>query len=533
LINSLFKCTLCHGLIRSPTVINECLHRFCKLCITVVESPLINSLFKCTLCHGLIRSPTVINECLHRFCKLCITNYFENNNNKKCPTCQMTIANPLETLKSDLTFQRLLYKIFPSIFQREIACKPSLLSPTITNESTRIYIDSTIDVYLEYWDISLDLFPNSNKSSITISSCHLECKANAPLLLLEKFIRNKHLLSPELKIDLFYKNFLLNTNNERFIDICYCFDRMNKNQTLDIRFLVSPYGYKAILNRIRELKNPIPPSIEISEPTAIPEKENPTISPSSASSSSNSSTIDPKLKVKIRRSQASTNDWYIPESKKSTEPVELPDLVNSCETIKKITKRKPQSTPNDSSTKKKPCTTSTFFSLGHVSQPNRTSLIKSQSKPRRRTRFIPTMVKAPPSIFDRISMNQYDYSDPDSDTSPICSTNDLLEQPVTTFRPSEMVIVNVEGNVADPTDNRRTQKTVCKVPPYIPERSSTINSPPDKSSSIVKPTPIYPTLSPMRRTLLPKKIPTIIPTLASRIPSPDLNNTTPLDLSLK
>ena len=34
-----------------------------------VESPLVNSLFKCTLCHGLIRSPTVINECLDR-CKL-------------------------------------------------------------------------------------------------------------------------------------------------------------------------------------------------------------------------------------------------------------------------------------------------------------------------------------------------------------------------------------------------------------------------------------------------------------------------------
>lgn len=32
----------------------------------VVESPLVNSLFTCTLCHGLIRSPTVINECLHR-----------------------------------------------------------------------------------------------------------------------------------------------------------------------------------------------------------------------------------------------------------------------------------------------------------------------------------------------------------------------------------------------------------------------------------------------------------------------------------
>ncbi|CAF5031684.1 unnamed protein product, partial [Rotaria socialis] len=39
----------------------------------------------------------------------------------------------MDTLKTDLTFQRLLYKIFPSIFQREIACKPSLLSSTITN----------------------------------------------------------------------------------------------------------------------------------------------------------------------------------------------------------------------------------------------------------------------------------------------------------------------------------------------------------------------------------------------------------------
>jgi hypothetical protein len=143
------------------------------------------------------------------------------------------------------------------------------------------------------------------------------------------------------------------------------------------------------------------------------------------------------------------------------------------------------------------------------------------------------MVKAPPSIFDRIPPTHYDYSDPDSDNSPLYSANDLLEQPVTTLRPSEMVIVNVEGNVTDSTDMKRTQKTICKVPPYIPERSSVINSPPDKTSSIVKPTPLYPTLSPMRRTLLPKKIPTIIPSLGNRIPSPDSNNPAPLDLSLK
>jgi hypothetical protein len=139
------------------------------------------------------------------------------------------------------------------------------------------------------------------------------------------------------------------------------------------------------------------------------------------------------------------------------------------------------------------------------------------------------MVKAPPSIFDRLAFGQYDYSDRDSDNSP----TELLEQSVTTLRPSEMVIVNVEGNVTDSSDTKRTQKTICKVPPYIPERLSNTNSPPEKSLSIVKPTPIYPITSPIRRTLLPKKIPTIIPALANRIPSPDLNNTTPLDLSLK
>jgi hypothetical protein len=143
------------------------------------------------------------------------------------------------------------------------------------------------------------------------------------------------------------------------------------------------------------------------------------------------------------------------------------------------------------------------------------------------------MVKAPPSMFDRIPPTHYDYSDQDSDSPPLYSTDDLLEQQVTTLRPSEMVIVNVEGNVIDSSDMKRTQKTVCKVPPYIPETPSMISSPPEKSSSIIKPTPLYPTLSPIRRTLLPKRIPTIIPSLANRIPSPDSSNPAPLDLSLK
>ncbi|CAF1030805.1 unnamed protein product [Adineta ricciae] len=501
-----------------------------------VESPLVNLLFKCPLCHGLIRSPTVINECLHRFCKLCITNYFENTTNNKCPTCQIIVVNPLETLKSDLIFQRLLYKIFPYIFQREIACRPSLLSPTITNESTRISLDSIINVHLQYWDISLDLFPNSKKSSVTLSPCYLECKASTPLTLLEKFIRIKYSLPADLQIDVFYQTFLLNKDQERLIDVCFCFDRMNKNQTLDIQFLVSPYGYRAILNRIHKLKNPTSlTTIQITEQTPlkieVPQKPIPVIPSSSASSSSGSSSIDPKIKVKIRRSQTSTNDWYIPQSKKVDEPVELPDLVNSCETIAKTAKRKQQPTtqsPVSPAKKKTTPASSTFFSVNHISQPKRTSPIKPPTKPRRRTRFIPTMVKAPPSVLDRLSMDHYDYSDHDSDSSLLCPPSDFLEQSVTTLRPSEMVIGNMEGNGTDSIETKRVQKTICKVPPYIPESTSSENS-----SSIIKPTPIYRSSSPIRRTLLPKKLSTIIPSLTDRLPSPDSTGATPLDLSLK
>jgi hypothetical protein len=109
------------------------------------------------------------------------------------------------------------------------------------------------------------------------------------------------------------------------------------------------------------------------------------------------------LKVKICRSQSSTNDWFIPQS---TPTIALPDLINSCEK-------------------------------------------KTKSKPRRRIRFIPTMVKVPPSIFDYISNHQYKFE---------------------TFHMNEMLVVNVEDNITDTSDIKQThpsQKAICKVPPYI------------------------------------------------------------------
>ncbi|CAF4503067.1 unnamed protein product [Rotaria socialis] len=333
----------------------------------VIETSFANSLFKCSLCNGLIHLATVINECFHRFCKLCIVNYFEKNHNA-CPTCQIIIVNPLQTLKFDLTFQRLLYKLYSS----EIACKSSLLP---TNESTRIQIETKISVYLEYWDISLDLFPNESRT--ILSKCYLQCQAGTSLVAIEKFLRIKHSLSSTMK-----------------------------NSSLVIRFTVSPYGYQAIMKRIRQSKQPTPLKIDVLEPIAN-------------SSLSSTSSVDSKLKVKLCRSQSSTNDWYISQSKT---PSELPDLINSCENR---TDHKP------------------------ISLKKKTILNKPR---RRRIRFIPTMVRVPPSIFDRLSNKQYDFD---------------------IFQSNEM---DVDNNLTDIFDDVQqtssNQKTVCKVPPYTPETSS-------------------------------------------------------------
>jgi hypothetical protein len=45
---------------------------------------------------------------------------------------------------------------------------------------------------------SLDLFPN--ESSVSLSTCYLQCIANTPLLSIEKFLRIKYSLSSTLKV---------------------------------------------------------------------------------------------------------------------------------------------------------------------------------------------------------------------------------------------------------------------------------------------------------------------------------------------
>ena len=156
-------------------------------------------------------------------------------------------------------------------------------------------------------------------------------------------------------------------------------------------------------------------------------------------STSSISSVDSKLKLKLCRAQNSTNEWHISQS---TSSVELPVDINSCKSVSKCT----------------------------------TASIKKKSilnKARRRIRFIPTMVKIPPSTFDRLSNKRYDYDD-------TCQTN-------------ETNILNVEDSLINTSQVKQTilmEKTICKVPPYIPENLTTTESSSsifEKSTSIQSP----------------------------------------------
>ncbi|CAF0827256.1 unnamed protein product [Didymodactylos carnosus] len=214
----------------------------------------LNELFQCKLCHGYITQATVINECLHRFCKSCIVIYFQSKS--VCPICNLNIRNPWNSLKSDVMFQRLIYKMFPSILEREITDHSTFIkkSSNIFNiDSLTIHCGTTIDVYLEYWDLASELLPvDCDTSPIsTLPSCYLHCAVTLPIRLVEKFIRMKHSIGPTLKIDLFYKTYLLDLN-ERLIDVCYCYNQMHKRRSLDVRFVISQKGYLAIIQYLRK-----------------------------------------------------------------------------------------------------------------------------------------------------------------------------------------------------------------------------------------------------------------------------------------
>ncbi|KAG0573842.1 hypothetical protein KC19_VG214100 [Ceratodon purpureus] len=104
--------------------------------VRVLKAPLLACL-TCPLCSYLIREATTISECLHTFCRDCITLELSNGDSECCPMCQVGLGTlPLEKLRADHQLNDLKEKLFPTDPKKR---KPgvSLDGPETSNATKR------------------------------------------------------------------------------------------------------------------------------------------------------------------------------------------------------------------------------------------------------------------------------------------------------------------------------------------------------------------------------------------------------------
>jgi len=87
----------------------------------------LNNYLSCKICNGYFREAHSISECLHTFCKVCITSNLDSQprGEKKCPVCSTDLKPP--RLIYDRTIQAVVDKIFPHF-----------VIPTTNNNHTNI-----------------------------------------------------------------------------------------------------------------------------------------------------------------------------------------------------------------------------------------------------------------------------------------------------------------------------------------------------------------------------------------------------------
>ena len=83
----------------------------------VFRATVMNEHLTCALCMGYFRDATTVTECLHTFCKDCITEHFRSLAAQSflpsCPVCEVCDVGLVNKLKSDKILQTLVDKVFP------------------------------------------------------------------------------------------------------------------------------------------------------------------------------------------------------------------------------------------------------------------------------------------------------------------------------------------------------------------------------------------------------------------------------------
>ncbi|XP_042454536.1 E3 ubiquitin protein ligase DRIP2-like isoform X2 [Zingiber officinale] len=83
--------------------------------VVKVRREVLSGFMTCPLCCKLLRDATTIPECLHTFCRKCITKKLNDEETDHCPVCNIGLGVvPMEKLRPDHNLQDIRAKIFPS-----------------------------------------------------------------------------------------------------------------------------------------------------------------------------------------------------------------------------------------------------------------------------------------------------------------------------------------------------------------------------------------------------------------------------------
>jgi len=93
----------------------------------------VNNLLRCRLCDGYFREPYTIIECLHTFCKVCITQYVADRENVRCPNCGIDLGtDAMKIVRADHVLENIVNKIYDAVTQqdsKDASPKPVAESP--------------------------------------------------------------------------------------------------------------------------------------------------------------------------------------------------------------------------------------------------------------------------------------------------------------------------------------------------------------------------------------------------------------------
>ncbi|KAI1283721.1 Polycomb complex protein BMI-1 [Halotydeus destructor] len=187
----------------------------------------VNAWISCLLCGGYLINATTINDCMHSFCRSCITNWLEKEKKTVCPTCESPLhkSKPFQSIRSDETLQDIVYKLVPGLYKRELEKRQeyykvnpeaaALASAEERGEAEHhkiFYIpEDKISLSLEYGfaDNQMPRTAGSGSESTRDKDKdpvrrYLRCSAGMPISLLKDFVVKKYSLPGHYTVNIFY-----------------------------------------------------------------------------------------------------------------------------------------------------------------------------------------------------------------------------------------------------------------------------------------------------------------------------------------